>query len=134
MWQNTPEKYVFQSMLQQFGFGKDSGIDLPFEGAGRVPTAEIKKQLADQNVISKADGAGYFVGDNLQLAIGGGLFAASPMQLVNGYSTFANGGDHLQARVAAAVLAPGTPTSAPGQVDLTQAQPTKQFGPVVLNH
>ena len=72
-------------------------------------------------MISPADGAGYFVGDNLQLAIGGGLFAASPLQLVNGYSTFANGGDHLQPRVAAAVLAPGTPTSTPGVVDLTQA-------------
>jgi penicillin-binding protein 2 len=99
-----------------------------------VPTAELKKQLAEEKVISPEDGAGYFVGDNLQLAIGGGLFAASPLQLVNGYSTFANGGDHLEPRVAAAVLAPGTPTSTPGIVDLTQATPTKQFGAVVVNH
>ena len=134
MWQNTSEKYVFQNTLGQFGFGKDTGVDLPYEFTGRVPTAELKKQLAEDKVISPEDGAGYFVGDNLQLAIGGGLFAASPLQLVNGYSTFANGGDHLQPRVAAAVLAPGAPTSTPGVVDLTQAQPTKQFGAVVQNH
>ena len=134
MWQNTSEKYVFQNTLNQFGFGADTGVDLPYEFAGRVPTAELKKQLANEDVISKEDGAGYFVGDNLQLAIGGGLFAASPLQLVNGYSTFANGGDRLQPRVVAAVLAPGTPTTAPGQVDLSQAQPTKQFGPVVAAH
>ncbi len=134
MWQNTTEKYVFQNTLNQFGFGKGTGIDLPYEFAGRVPTAELKKQLAEDKVISAEDGQGYFVGDNLQLAIGGGLFAASPMQLVNGYSTFANGGDHLKARVAAAVLAPGAPTSSPGVVDLAQAQPTKQFGADVVNH
>jgi penicillin-binding protein 2 len=134
MWQNTSEKYVFQKTLGQYGFGKSSGVDLPYEFPGRVPTAELKKQLAEDGVLTPEDGAGYFVGDNLQLAIGGALFAASPLQLVNGYSTFANGGDHLQPRVAAAVLAPGTPTSAPGLVDLTQAQPTKQFGAVVVNH
>jgi penicillin-binding protein 2 len=134
MWQNTTEKYVFQNTLGQFGFGKSSGIDLPYEFTGRVPTAELKKQLANEDVISQEDGSGYFVGDNLQLAIGGGLFAASPLQLVNGYSTFANGGDHLQPRVAAAVLAPGAPTLSPGLVDLAHAQPTKQFGAVVVNH
>ncbi len=134
MWQNTAEKYVFQKTLGQFGFGKSSGIDLPYEFTGRVPTAELKKQLAEEKVISEEDGSGYFVGDNLQLAIGGGLFAASPLQLVNGYSTFANGGDHLEPRVAAAVLAPGAPTLSPGLVDLSQAQPTKQFGAVVVNH
>ena len=134
MWQNTAEKYVFQKTLGQFGFGKSSGVDLPYEFTGRVPTAELKKQLAEEKVISPEDGAGYYVGDNLQLAIGQSLFAASPLQLVNGYSTFANGGDHLEPRVAAAVLAPGTPTSTPGMVDLTQAQPTKQFGAVVVNH
>jgi penicillin-binding protein 2 len=132
MWQ-TAEKNVFQNTLGQFGFGKGTGIDLPYEFPGRVPTKELKKQLAEDKVIDPED-ADYFVGDNVNLAIGGGLFAASPLQLVNGYSTFANGGDHLQARVAAAVLAPGAPTSSPGQVDLSQAQPTKQFGAVVVNH
>jgi penicillin-binding protein 2 len=140
MLENPPkESYVFQKTLGEFGFGNGTGVDLPFEFSGRVPTEAVKKELADPSrtnptIVSKADAAGYFDGDNLELAIGGGLFATSPLQLVNGYSTFANGGDHLQARVAAAVLAPGTPTSSPGMVDLSQAHPTKEFGPVVLNH
>ena len=135
MWQNTAEKYVFQNTLGQFGFGKATGIDLPYEFTGRVPTAELKKQLAEEKVISPEDGAGYFVGDNLQLAIGGGLFAASPLQLVNGYSTFANGGDHLQPRVAAAVLAPGTPDQR-RPASSTSPRPSRpsSSAPVVVNH
>src|SRR5262249_41829877 len=101
---------------------------------GRVPTAEVKKKLAEQNAISKADGEGYFVGDNLQLAIGGGLFAATPLQLVNGYSTFANGGDHLVPHVGLAVIAAGAPSKAPGVVDMAQAQPLQLIRKQVSNH
>jgi penicillin-binding protein 2 len=135
MFKEVSEKDVFQKTLYQFGFGSDTGIDLPFETSGRVPTKAVKQELFKDGLIKDKEYAkDYYVGDNLQLAIGGGLFAASPLQLVNGYSTFANGGDHLQPRVAAAVLAPGTPTLSPGLVDLSQAQPTKQFGATVVNH
>src|SRR5215211_7927086 len=134
MWENTSEKYVFQNTLGQFGFGKASGIDLPYEFTGRVPTAELKKQLAEEKVISPEDGSGYFVGDNLQLAIGGGLFAASPLQLVNGYATFANGGDHLVPHVGLAVLAAGAPSKEPGLVDMTQAQPLQMIDKKVTSH
>ena len=132
--QNTAEKNVFQNTLGQFGFGKGTGVDLPYEYPGQVPTSAAEEATGRGRGDLEPEDSGYFVGDNLKLAIGGGLFAASPLQLVNGYSTFANGGDHLQPRVAAAVLAPGTPTLSPGLVDLSQAQPTKQFGPVVVNH
>jgi penicillin-binding protein 2 len=134
MFRDISEKDVFQKTLYQFGFGSDTGIDLPFESSGRVPTAEVKKKLAASGAISKADGEGYFVGDNLQLAIGGGLFAASPLQLVNGYATFANGGDHLVPHVGLAVLAAGAPSKAPGLVDMAQAQPLQLIGKTVANH
>jgi penicillin-binding protein 2 len=134
MFRDISEKDVFQKTLYQFGFGSGTGIDLPFENSGRVPTAEVKKKLAEQNAISKQDGEGYFVGDNLQLAIGGGLFAASPLQLVNGYATFANGGDHLVPHVGLAVIAAGAPSKAPGLVDMAQAQPLQLIGTKVSNH
>jgi penicillin-binding protein 2 len=134
MFRDIAEKDVFQKTLNQFGFGSDTGIDLPFENGGRVPTAAVKKKLAESGAISKQDGEGYFVGDNLQLAIGGGLFAASPLQLVNGYSTFANGGDHLVPHVGLAVLAAGTPSKSPGLVDLAQAQPVQLIGKTVTSH
>ncbi len=134
MFRDISEEDVFQKTLYEFGFGSDTGIDLPFESSGRVPTAEVKKKLAASGAISKADGEGYFVGDNLQLAIGGDLFAASPLQLVNGYATFANGGDHLVPHVGLAVLAAGTPSKAPGLVDMAQAQPLQLIGKTVTNH
>src|SRR4029453_5070608 len=110
MFQDIPEKDVFQKTLYQFGFGSDTGIDLPFENSGRVPTAAVKKELAKSKVISEGEGAGYFPGDNVQLAIGGGLFAASPLQLVNGYATFANGGDRGRPPVGGAGFPPGAPS------------------------
>jgi penicillin-binding protein 2 len=134
MFRDVAEKNVFQKTLGQFGFGQTSSIDLPFESSGRVPTADIKKKLADQGVISKADGEGYFVGDNLQLAIGGGLFAATPLQLVNGYATFANGGSRLVPHVGLAILAAGAPSTSPGQVDLSQAHPLRMIGTSVTGH
>ena len=48
-------------------------------------------------------------GDLLQLAIGQGLLAATPLQLAVGYSTFANGGRVLTPHVVQAILAPETP-------------------------
>jgi len=134
MFHDLSEKDVFQKTLYQFGFGSDTGIDLPFENSGRVPTAAVKKKLAESGAISKEDGDGYFVGDNLQLAIGGGLFAASPLQLVNGYSTFANGGDHWVPHVGMAVIASGTPSKAPGLVDMTQAQTTQIVDAKATSH
>jgi penicillin-binding protein 2 len=125
---------VFQKTLGEFGFGKSSGIDLPYEFTGRVPTKEVKKQLAEEKVIPPEDGVDYYVGDNLQLAIGGALFAASPLQLVNGYSTFANGGDRWLPHVGMAVLAAGAPSKAPGLEDLTQAQTVRPVEAKVMGH
>ena len=48
-------------------------------------------------------------GDIVQLAIGQGLLAATPLQLAVGYSMFANGGTVLTPHVVQAILAPETP-------------------------
>jgi penicillin-binding protein 2 len=134
MFNDLSEKDVFQKALNQFGFGSDTGVDLPFENSGRVPTAAVKKKLAEAGVITKDDGAGYFPGDNLQLAIGGGLFAASPLQLVNGYATFANGGDRWLPHVGMAVIAAGAPSKAPGLVDLAPARTVQIVDAKVTGH
>ena len=42
---NTPGTQL-QDHVRLFGFGADTGIDLPFEFDGRVPTNELKAQLA----------------------------------------------------------------------------------------
>lgn len=67
-----------------YGFGAPTGIDLPFEASGIVPTNEWK--LANK-------GAPMYEGELLQAGIGQGYDAATPMQLLNAYSALANGGN-----------------------------------------
>ena len=112
---------VLQDGVRRFGLGSPTGIDLPYEYGGTVPDAELKADLAERGVISEDEGQGYFVGDNLQLAIGQGLLSVTPLQLANGYSTFANGGTLWRPFVVQAVLAPGAPDLEPGRVDLASA-------------
>ena len=120
-----------QSELKAFGFGKRSGIQLPGEQAGLIPDAEVKKRLADRGVISEFSGRGYFIGDNVNLAIGQGLIGITPLQLANGYATFGNGGTLYQPRIVSTIYEPGTPAIADGRVDLSQAKVASVIAPVV---
>jgi penicillin-binding protein 2 len=114
---------VLQDQVRLFGFGADTGIDLPFEFDGTVPDAALKKEYADLGVISPDEGQGYFTGDNVQLAIGQGLLSASPLQLAVGYSTIANWGFVMKPEIIKAVYEPGVPDSrTPGLADLSQAR------------
>jgi penicillin-binding protein 2 len=114
---------VLQEQVRLFGFGADTGIDLPFEFDGTVPDAELKAEYADLGVISEAEGAGYYTGDNVQLAIGQGLLSASPLQLAVGYSTIANQGFVMKPEIIKAIYEPGVPDSLePGFADISKAR------------
>jgi penicillin-binding protein 2 len=110
-------KPILQEQVRQFGFGRDTGIDLPFEFNGKVPDRALKAEYADLGVISKAEGENYYVGDNVQLAIGQGLLSATPIQVATGYSAIANGGFVLQPKVVARIWNPGVPDGEIGKVD-----------------
>jgi penicillin-binding protein 2 len=127
------DKPWLQNTATQFGFGTHTGLDLPSEAAGAVPSRALKKQLLADGVITKAEGADYYPGDNVQFAVGQGLISVSPLQLANAYSTFANGGDRLRPRVAMAVYPPGGIERTPGVVDLTKMKPLKVIERTVLN-
>jgi penicillin-binding protein 2 len=114
---------VLQEQVELFGFGSDTGIELPYEFDGTVPDAELKAEYADLGVISEAEGENYFTGDNVQLAIGQGLLSASPLQLATGYSTIANGGFVMKPEIIKAIYEPGVPDSAtPGYADLAKGR------------
>jgi penicillin-binding protein 2 len=102
---------ILQSVARQFGYGADTGIDLPAEITGTVPDAALKKRLSERvpPVISKKEGAGYYVGDNVLFATGQGLLSATPLQLTNAYATFANGGNRMRPMAALGIVKPGTP-------------------------
>ncbi len=108
---------VLQEQVELFGFGADTGIELPFEFDGTVPDAELKRNYADLGVISEDEGVGYFVGDNVQLAIGQGLLSATPLHLATGYGAVANGGFVFQPTIIANIWQPGTPDGEPGFAD-----------------
>ena len=68
---------------KQYGFGKPTGIDLPGEASGIVPTNAWKQD---------ALGAPMFGGETYQAGIGQGYDVVTPIQLINAYAALANGG------------------------------------------
>lgn len=122
MEQNNGEP-LLQEQVRLFGFGADTGIELPFEFDGTVPDKELKARYAELGVISEDEGRDYYTGDNVQLAIGQGLLSASPLHLAVGYGTLANGGFVMRPEIIKAIYEPGVPDAAvPGMVDLAKAR------------
>src|SRR3954447_7876555 len=93
---------AMQDEARQLGLGKKTGVALPFEAGGRIPDPDTRKRLHDQNPKAFPNGK-WFAGDNVNLAIGQGEMVVSPLQLVNAYATFANGGTVWVPRVGASV-------------------------------
>jgi penicillin-binding protein 2 len=66
-----------------FGLGEVSGISLPNEKTGIVPTQEWKLARTNQP---------WLPGETISISIGQGYDLVTPLQLANAYGTFANGG------------------------------------------
>jgi penicillin-binding protein 2 len=124
-----------KSFLEPFGFGTETGIQLPFEFKGRVPDTPIKQALIQTGKFGKNEVPQLVVGDDVQVAIGQGLLSATPLQAVNAYSTLANGGQHLRPSIIKAIYAPLTPNSqTPEVADLSQGTIVQSFDtPTVAN-
>jgi penicillin-binding protein 2 len=67
----------------RFGLGSKTGVDIPNETAGRVPTPDWKK---------KTTGEDWFTGDTYNIAVGQGDILASPLQMATAIASIANGG------------------------------------------
>ncbi len=70
--------------LGKFGLGKDTGIDIPGEESGRVPTPAWKEQVL---------GEPWYIGDTYNTSIGQGNILVTPLQMANAIATIANGGN-----------------------------------------
>ena len=81
----------------QYGFGQPTGIDLPFESAGLVPSDQWKLDTLGQSI---------YPGEVLQAGIGQGYDLATPLQVVNAYSALANGGRVYQPQVVREIVSP----------------------------
>jgi penicillin-binding protein 2 len=116
-----------KSNLEKFGFGADSDIDLPYEWDGRIPDDAIKKDLVERGVLAEGEAEYLVTGDYVQVSIGQGLMAATPLQLTNAYATLANRGFLMRPHIVRNILAPLTPDREPAVADLDQAVVVESF-------
>jgi penicillin-binding protein 2 len=123
---------TIEQMAKAYGFGRQTGVDLPDEYSGVVGGRAARaayvakyrpywcKNQNNPNYSLKlrsywADdcrtGTPYQVGDELNLAIGQGDTLVTPLQMAQAYAALANGGTIYQPQVAAAMVSPtGTVT------------------------
>lgn len=80
---------------QKFGLGSATGIDLPDETKGRVPTPEWKQRVKKE---------AWFTGDTYNMAVGQGDTLASPLQMAVATAAVANGGTVIKPHLLKQVL------------------------------
>jgi penicillin-binding protein 2 len=96
---NRGDGLLIQDWAHRLGIGRLTGIDLPAEGQGLIPTPEWRNRLYKKGLTDRP----WSVGDNINLSIGQGDLSVTPLQLAVAYATVANGGNvvkpHLGRRI-----------------------------------
>lgn len=92
------------------GYGVRTGIDIPSEANGQVPTAEWKLSNFGEQ---------WLAGDTYNMAIGQGFVLATPLQVANLTNAIAAGGTFYRPRLVRAI------------VD-AEGRPVRDIGPVML--
>jgi penicillin-binding protein 2 len=90
---------AIQDVAHMLGLGVKTGIPIAGEAAGRISDPKTRAKLHEKNPKAFPEG-GWFVGDNVIMAIGQGETVITPLQLANAYATFGNGGTVWQPKVA----------------------------------
>jgi len=76
--------------LSQFGFGSPTGIDVPGEGKGLLPSREWKRAVHELP---------WYPGETVIAGIGQGFNVVTPLQLANAVATLVNGGTRYSPRL-----------------------------------
>jgi len=122
---NAPVQKM-QQMELDWGFGNATGVDLPSESTGTIPTRQwlyymwednahqgqdwCKNGKADGSYVQQIeyqdcqDGWVWAPGQAAIAAIGQGYVTATPLQLTNAYTALANGGTLYQPRIGEALV------------------------------
>jgi len=104
------------SYLDQFGFGKQTGIDLPGEGAGLSPSRDWKRGRY---------GEPWYPGETVISGIGQGFNVATPLQIANALVALVNGGKRMSPRLLYAIKQPGNAQAERRRAPLAAHVPVK---------
>lgn len=102
-----------QDTAEEFGLGSRTGIELPGEAPGRIPTPQRRKEAFAANPEAFLTDE-WFTGDNLNTGVGQGDVLVTPLQLTSVYATLANGGAVMRPHVAFQTTRAIDPTVDPG--------------------
>jgi penicillin-binding protein 2 len=90
---------ILQKWARRLGLGRRTGIDLPGESDGLIPSPAWRDRLYRKKLTDRP----WSVGDNVNLAVGQGDLQCTPLQLATAYSTVVNDGKvptpHLGLRI-----------------------------------
>ena len=125
---DAPDPLVEEA--KDFGFGSETGLDLPGEASGRIADRAWKRDYYEQMKdyycgIADApqdaetsdfvytfarefcvEGYAYRAGDAVNFSIGQGDTIVTPLQLARAYGALANGGTLYEPRIAKAIVSP----------------------------
>jgi penicillin-binding protein 2 len=85
-----------QEWASKLGIAQWTGLDLPEEAEGLLPTEEWRNQLHKEGGTDRP----WSIGDNVQLATGQGDLQTSPLQMAVAYAALGNGGKIVTPHVA----------------------------------
>jgi penicillin-binding protein 2 len=98
-WRQQQGKFDMQRWAHRLGLGHETGLDIGGESAGVVPTPAWLRRTF------KAPWARiWYEGSSVNLSIGQGYLAVTPLQLAVAYSALANGGKVVRPHVGDAVV------------------------------
>ena len=89
-----------QKWAHRLGIGTPTGIDLPGESAGLLPTPAWRNRLYRKKLTDRP----WSAGDNINLAVGQGDVQVDPLQLADAYAAIGNGGTLLRPHVGMQVV------------------------------
>ena len=97
-----------------YGFGQPTGVDLPGEAAGIMPSNQWKVSTLGQPM---------FAGETAQAGIGQGYVAVTPLQLIMAYSALVNGGKLYRPQLVETITGPDGSVIQPFKPDLVRRLP-----------
>jgi cell division protein FtsI/penicillin-binding protein 2 len=90
---------LWQEWARSFGFGAETGIDLPFEKPGLIPDRQWFREEQRKDTGRVRSTGPWVGGDLMNAVVGQGAVLVTPLQLANGFSAMLNGGTLWTPRV-----------------------------------